>query len=246
MLRGAGRLSDVLLKLDWYAKQLDEQNQNGWWARNLAARAQWKAASDEYAQAQAAWEALNRYFAGTAPEHALLYTGSAISTDMRDLTEAVNDFDESFNIESVSLDGLMEEIRAIQTRCASISERVQAAQTHAEDEITKQLNASNEPAVQRLAERLDKLGIMPDPRSVAGARTHQEAHVALDRYQQELAKTGDVLCAGRHELYDKYLQVYSDLKQGLPGDQAIARHGEKLLREMSERNLITLRMTVDL
>lgn len=244
VLKGAGQLRDVLLKLNWYAAQLDEQNSTGWWVRYTSAREQWKVASDEFAQTNDAWARLEKYFAGTPPEHSVTFTGPELDDDVHDLSETMADFGTNYNVPQVSIDDLEAEIQAIRERCSSIAERIRAARESAGDEIQKKLDESNDVAVRHLAERLNKLSVIPDRQRVANAHTHQDAHSALDRYLQQVREIGAGLCE-RSELYDRFLQIYHDRSQGMTGEQVYARYDEKILREMSDRKLITLRYTVD-
>ncbi|MGH2503263.1 MAG: hypothetical protein ACRDID_12200, partial [Ktedonobacterales bacterium] len=61
VLKGAGKLSDVLLKLDWYTTQFDTQNSDGWLARYTTAREQWKSVRADYEQVKGQWDHLERY-----------------------------------------------------------------------------------------------------------------------------------------------------------------------------------------
>ena len=78
------------------------------------------------------------------------------------------------------------------------------------------------------------------------ARTLQDAYSALDQYQTNLNMAGASLCGGRSELFDRYLQIYQDHKAGVESDQLLRTYGEPVLKELSERGLITLKTVVDL
>lgn len=244
VLKDAGRLSDVLVKLDWYTRQLDEQNADGWWARYSAARDQWQAARAAFEQTNDAWRRLEAYFDGTPAEHRTTFTGAELPDDMNDIAELVGSFVERENAPNVTLDDLTEEIKAIGDRCAAAESSIEAARRDADAEITQGLKSSNDEAVRHLAERLKKENILPDQQRALTARTHQEAHDALSSYQKNIAQVGRSLC-DREELYEQYLRVYHDSQQAMPGDQIYKRHDERILRELSSRGLITIRNVVE-
>lgn len=244
VLKDAGQLSDVLSKLDWYTHQLDEQNPDGWWARNAVARAQWKTAREAFEQVEAKWWQLEAYFAGTASDHVIRFTGAELGDDMKNLADSVASFVENENAPNVTLDDLAAEITAIRDHCASVAERIDVARTDADAEITAQLDASNDAVVRHLAERLKKENILPNRQRALTAPTHQEAHQELDKYRERVASTGVSLCE-RSELYDLYLKVYGDHQRGMTGDQLYQTYGEAKLRMLSEKRLITIRNVVD-
>lgn len=244
VLKGAGQLRDMLRKLAWYSSQFDEQNPSGWWVRYTSAREQWKTAREDFANVEEAWERLTKYFAGSAPEHAITFIGPELNDDVHDLTATMADFGKNNNAPNVTLDDLVTEIVAIRQRCALAIERIGDAREGAEEEIEKKLGESNDAAVRHLAERLNKVSVFPDRQRVLTAHTHQEAHSTLERYLQQVEEIGTGLCE-RPQLYALYLQISHDRSQGMTGEQIYARYDEKVLREMSERKLITLRYTVD-
>lgn len=244
ILKDAGRLSDVLLKLEWYTAQLNEQNSNGWWVRYTTARERWKHVRTEHKQVEGAWSRLERYFAGTAPEHAVLFMGPSLAIDQKELAEDVASFAASRDDAQARLDELDTEIEGIHTRSEALAERINAARSDADAELQKLLDDSHEAAVRHLAERLNKATVLPDRLRVLNAPTHQEAHSALTRYLQQIDELGAGFCE-RPELYTYYLEIYRDWSQKMSGEQIFGRHDEKVLRELAERKLITLRNTVD-
>ncbi len=246
VLRGAGQLSEVLLKLAWYTAQLDEKTATGWWTRYATAREQWRATYARHEEVAQAWQSLEQYFAGTVPEHRTLFTGAALSGDVQELAEQVAAFSEQFNAPNVALDELASEIDGIRGRCTAVSELIQTAQANADAEIENQLAESQDAAVRKLAKRLGKESILPDRQRVLSARTHQAAHIELGRYQQNIAEVGASMCDGRPELYDRYLKVVADVNAGMTGDQIIERYTDAVVREMSGRKLLTLKYSVEL
>lgn len=245
VLKDAGRLSDVLIKLDWYTRHLDDQNAEGWWARYATAREHWRVVREKFEQVEASWRQLEEYFAGTPEDHIIKFTGAELAEDMKDLLELVESFIERENAPNVSMDDLADEITAIRERCTSAEERIQTARKDADAEIVDELKNSNDEAVRHLAARLNKENILPDQQRALHARTHHEAHEALTSYKQKVADVGRSLC--EHDgFYDRYLQIYRDSQQGITGDQIYKKYDEKILQELNARHLITIRNVVEL
>lgn len=246
VLIGAGRLADVLLKIAWYGEQLDPGNPEGWWVRYTTVAASWQAVREQYTGVAAEWEQLRRYFAGTPPEHMYQFTGPELERDVQELADAVADFASANDTAAVTTDDLSREMDAIREKCVSASERITAARVNADAEITEKLDQTDDAAVRHLAGRLHKEGILPDRRRVTDARTHHDAHTALDHYQQDVRTVGTSLCDGNDGLLDRYLAIYRDSQSGLGSEQLIQRYTEPVLQELAKRKLVTLRTVVDI
>ncbi len=246
VLKGAGRLSDVLQKLEWYQQQLDSKNREGWWIRYTDALEAWKVAHEAYRGVMESWRKAERYFQGTPDEHALKFTGPDLKGEIRDLSELAQNFGAELDQQAnLTLADLANEVSGVQNRCAKLEQQIQAAQSSAQAEISKALEEVNDAAVYRLVERLNQQHSLPSRQKVLEARTHSEAHAALEQYREGISKLGASLCESQ-ELFQSYLALYQDKQRGMDGDELVRKYGEAALLEMNRRKLITLRRVVDL
>jgi patatin-like phospholipase/acyl hydrolase len=163
-----------------------------------------------------------------------------------ELSEFIREFADTLDGgKAVTLDDLTTEVGGALERCNAARERIVAARASAEAEITAKLDESADTAVRRLAQRLHKDNLLPSRQKATDARTHQEAHEAVNRYQADITKLGESLC-DRRELFDVYLEIARDHAQGVDGEQLMRKYGEEKLRALSERKLVTLRTVVEL
>lgn len=246
VLMGAGRLADVLLKIAWYSEQLDAANREGWWVRYTTVAASWQGVREQYDGVATEWQQLQHYFAGAAPEHVYQLTGPELERDMQELGETVSDFTSANDTPNVTTEDLAQELSAIRDKCVSVGERIVAARVSANAEIAEKLDQTDDAAVRHLARRLNKQGILPDRSRVTSARTHQEAHIALDHYQRDIRTVGTSLCDGNDGLFDRYLAIYRDSQNGIDSEHLIQRYSESVLQELARRKIVTLRMVVDI
>src|SRR5579885_2281307 len=246
VLKGAGRLSDVLQKLEWYQQQLDARNRDGWWIRYSNTLETWKAAQNVYRGVMESWRKTERYFQETPDEHALKFTGPDLKREIDDLSEFVQNFGPDLDQQpNVTLDDLASEVSGIYSRCTQLEQQMLAAQSSAQAEISKALEEVSDAAVYRLAQRLNQQHSLPSRQKVLEARTHSEAHAALEQYREGINRLGASLCESQ-ELFQSYLALYQDKERGMDGDELVAKYGEAVLLEMNRRKLITLRRVVDL
>jgi hypothetical protein len=244
VLKGANNLSGVLLKLAWYRRQLEDTNPDGWWVRYNTAYSGWSEAATAYNGVREAWADLERYFAGTAEEVRNKFTGATLPRDMADLEEVVKGFIANNDTRDTTIEDLIKESDEIRKRCASSHEVIEAARRDAQAEILAQLDQPQDQAVAKLAARLNNPQNAPNSQQVTTARTYAAGRDELKRYAEDILGKGAALC-GNAELFQRYMQIYYDHRQGMTDEQIVTRYGRQVLDALSERKLITLRTVVE-
>src|SRR5260370_40554445 len=131
------------------------------------------------------------------------FTGPELERDVQEPADAVADFTSTNDAPTVTTDDLSREMEAIREKCVSARERTAASRASADAEIMEKLEKTDDVPVRHLAGRLHKEGILPDRRRVTEARTHHEAHTALDHYQQDIRTVGKSLCDRHDGLVDR-------------------------------------------
>ena len=244
-LKGA-KLADALVKVNWYRAQLDEVTPDGWWKQYLAARDAWERAREAHERTRSVWAALEGYFKGTAEEHRNNFTGPSLLREVVQLNEDDTSFVATNDTPTTTLAQLRQEIDAIGEKSATIQQLIETARQRAVKEIDHLLAGTHIDVVRHLADRKQSAMPLPNDQPVRDARTHEDAHRKLQQFTDEVNQAGVSLC-GDENLFKVYLDLTHDVHQRqMSDDELVARYRKEVLDQMQKRDLLTLRMVIEL